>query len=142
MLLLFSLEAISWKAFFIDLEAKSTNGGFRFPKDWYPEAYPSNRGKLFVGSRALTNPRLFINSEWGVFSANAIPPYRSWSVFSPEVEAGIDILLAVRDDAEKQAMFNPVTLRYIDAFRPDLIRDRRDRSHLNAPAPSIDESAL
>lgn len=56
----------------------------------------------------------------GIFSANAIPPYKSWDVFSPVVRSGIEALLRSRDDAEKESPFTTVSLRYIDAFGPKL----------------------
>ncbi|HTT75305.1 MAG TPA: TIGR04255 family protein [Candidatus Binataceae bacterium] len=58
----------------------------------------------------------------GMFSANATPPYRSWSHFLPEVEKGIDALLASRADDEKATSFSSVSLRYIDAFNPNLTK--------------------
>lgn len=56
----------------------------------------------------------------GLFSANAIPPYRSWDEFAPVVQSGIDALLNARDEAEKNFPFTSVSLRYIDAFGPEL----------------------
>ena len=56
----------------------------------------------------------------GVFTANAIPPYKSWTEFSPIVARGIDALLHSRDDSEKALPFSGVSLRYIDAFGPGL----------------------
>jgi uncharacterized protein (TIGR04255 family) len=56
----------------------------------------------------------------GIFSANALPPYRSWNHFAPDVETGLDVLLAVRNTNEKERQFNPISLRYLNAFRPEL----------------------
>jgi uncharacterized protein (TIGR04255 family) len=52
----------------------------------------------------------------GVFSANAIPPYKSWSEFSPWVQLGLETLIETRPEAQKASQFNSVSLRYIDAF--------------------------
>jgi uncharacterized protein (TIGR04255 family) len=60
----------------------------------------------------------------GLFSANAVPPYRSWSQFAPEVAKGIEALLVARDDSEKSLPFAQVSLRYIDAFRSNLTGGR------------------
>jgi len=56
----------------------------------------------------------------GIFSANAVPPYRSWEDFAPKVESGLETLLQTRIASEKTLPFTQVSLRYIDAFRPDL----------------------
>jgi uncharacterized protein (TIGR04255 family) len=60
----------------------------------------------------------------GIFSANAIPPYRSWDTFSPVVQAGIEALLKAREETEKMLPFTSVSLRYIDAFKPELTEGR------------------
>jgi uncharacterized protein (TIGR04255 family) len=56
----------------------------------------------------------------GVFTANALPPYKNWNAFRPIVQDGINLLIDLRDDSEKNAEFINVSLRYIDLFPPDL----------------------
>lgn len=54
----------------------------------------------------------------GLFSANAVPPYRHWSDFAPVVKSGIEALFQARPAADA---FNPIiaiNLRYLDAFGP------------------------
>lgn len=58
----------------------------------------------------------------GLFSANAVPPYESWSSFGPIVRSGVEALLRARDPGEKDSPFIGATLRYIDAFGPYLTR--------------------
>jgi uncharacterized protein (TIGR04255 family) len=60
----------------------------------------------------------------GLFSANAIPPYRSWDTFAPVVQAGVEALLKTREETEKTLPFTSVSLRYIDAFKPELTEGR------------------
>lgn len=60
----------------------------------------------------------------GLFSANAVPPYESWSSFGPIVKAGVKALLKARDSAEHDAQFVGATLRYLDAFGPVLTEGR------------------
>lgn len=60
----------------------------------------------------------------GLFTANAIPPYKSWTEFAPVVEGGIGALLQCRGDAEKELPFTSISLRYIDAFKPSLMEGR------------------
>jgi uncharacterized protein (TIGR04255 family) len=56
----------------------------------------------------------------GIFTANAVKPYKSWDDFRPIVENGIKILL--ESQVEKIEGYSLI-LRYIDAFRKDLTGD-------------------
>ncbi len=60
----------------------------------------------------------------GFFSANAVPPYKSWKTFSPEVERGVTALLRSRPDSEREMSFSGLSLRYIDAFGPAHLNGR------------------
>jgi uncharacterized protein (TIGR04255 family) len=60
----------------------------------------------------------------GLFSANITPPYKSWQAFRPIVEKGVAILLECREGSEKDSAFDMASLRYIDAFKPDLTQGR------------------
>lgn len=56
----------------------------------------------------------------GMFSVNALPPYKSWKEFHPYLEGGVDSLLeALTDTPELTA-----SLSYIDAFKHDLTSNR------------------
>ncbi|MCG9027009.1 TIGR04255 family protein [Laribacter hongkongensis] len=53
----------------------------------------------------------------GIFSANAVPPYESWhKKFEQVVHQGVEALLKSRPEAEADAIFTGLSLRYIDAF--------------------------
>jgi uncharacterized protein (TIGR04255 family) len=56
----------------------------------------------------------------GIFTANAVKPYKSWDDFRPVVEQGVRILLETQ---QSNIEGYSLTLRYIDAFREDLIGD-------------------
>lgn len=60
----------------------------------------------------------------GLFSANATPPYRSWDDFVGVIRDGVRALLEARNEKERDAPFSKVSVRYIDAFRADLLGDR------------------
>ncbi|WP_395120549.1 TIGR04255 family protein [Rhodanobacter sp. FW102-FHT14D06] len=56
----------------------------------------------------------------GMFSVNALPPYKSWKEFHPHLEGGVEGLLeALTDKPELN-----VNLRYIDAFKHALTSGR------------------
>ena len=56
----------------------------------------------------------------GMFSVNALPPYKSWKEFHPHLDGGIESLLEALTDKPELT----VSLRYIDAFRHDLTSGR------------------
>ena len=56
----------------------------------------------------------------GMFSVNALPPYKSWKEFHPHLEGGIEGLLEALADKPELT----VSLRYIDAFRHELTSSR------------------
>lgn len=58
----------------------------------------------------------------GVFTTNGVPPYVSWEKFCPLVEKGVEALLLSREDDKSENFFS-VSVRYIDAFGPELTRD-------------------
>jgi len=60
----------------------------------------------------------------GLFSANAVPPYRSWTTVKETVRKGVDSLLRVRPSGELNKPFSVLSLRYINAFGPDLTQGR------------------
>jgi uncharacterized protein (TIGR04255 family) len=60
----------------------------------------------------------------GLFSANAVPPYRSWRDFSPSVKSGVEALLQTRAEAEKSSSFFSAVLRYINGFDSELTQGR------------------
>lgn len=60
----------------------------------------------------------------GIFTANATPPYKSWEEFAPEVEKGLLALIDARSEDERESPFFSISLRYIDAFGPDLTGGR------------------
>lgn len=66
----------------------------------------------------------------GIFSANAIPPYRDWSTFKPVVEQGIRALLESRHDAER-GDFTSVSLRYVDLFADEFSDGKLSFGFLN-----------
>lgn len=66
----------------------------------------------------------------GVFSANALPPYRDWDSFRPIVREGVEALLTSRPKSEDRE-FTHVILRYIDLFSPEFTEDKSSFQFLN-----------
>jgi uncharacterized protein (TIGR04255 family) len=66
----------------------------------------------------------------GVFSTNALPPYRSWDSFRPVVQKGVTALLESRHETEN-IPFTTVLLRYIDLFSEEFTEGKRSFRFLN-----------
>ncbi len=66
----------------------------------------------------------------GIFSVNITPPYQSWSDFRPVVHQGLSALLRCRSEDERETPFTQLTLRYIDAFRENLLQNLSPRDFL------------
>lgn len=60
----------------------------------------------------------------GIFSANATPPYESWTKFRKIVKSGVETLLDTRSQAESARPFVATNFRYIDAFLPSHTGER------------------
>ena len=60
----------------------------------------------------------------GIFTANALPPYKSWEHASLLVEDGVKALINALNDGNQHANFNALSLRYINSFKRDIIGTR------------------
>lgn len=63
----------------------------------------------------------------GLFTVNAVPPYKSWNQFRPVVALGIEALL--KSAPPKTGGFS-LALRYIDAFKSELTQGRSHKDFL------------
>lgn len=63
----------------------------------------------------------------GLFTVNAVQPYKSWEQFRPVVEQGLGAMIAARPPAS--GGFH-LSLRYVDAFKRDLTKGRSLRQFL------------
>lgn len=86
-----------------------------------PEGFPTPWSQVVWRFRDPDNPAVLLQIGPGVFTANALQPYRHWTEFRPTVEAGVRALLASRPEKERQQPLIGVTLRYINGFSSDLL---------------------
>jgi uncharacterized protein (TIGR04255 family) len=75
-------------------------------------------------SEAEDRSSIIYQVGYGIFSVHAIPPYHSWARFLPFVQAGIEVLLESRVEADAKQPFTQLSLRYIDFFGEELTRGR------------------
>lgn len=79
----------------------------------YRYSGPSDEGREHL-------PSTLFQIGSGIFTANAVKPYKSWEEFSPIVQRGVEILLETQ---KSNVGGYSLILRYIDAFRSDLTGD-------------------
>ncbi len=119
--------AASTHAFFGRLSDRVGGLGYSTITRLIPEPFPMlmHQPVLRFDAPDDGRPKSLYQVGPGLFSANAVPPYDSWSSsFSKTVSNGIQALLDTRDPAERDAAFEGVTLRYLDAFGPSLTEGR------------------
>lgn len=75
----------------------------------------TGHGAVDSGNEHLPSTLFQIGS--GIFTANAVKPYKSWDDFAPVVEQGVRILL---ESQQANVDGYSLILRYIDAFKEDL----------------------
>jgi len=121
-----ALNTNSFEEFFMRFGGEVYQQGFELSERLVPAGFPMMLFQPVYRYRkaAREDASVLYQVGAGIFSANAIPPYRSWDTFSPTVEAGVLALLKTRSHGGGEAVFSSVSLRYIDAFGPDLTEGR------------------
>jgi uncharacterized protein (TIGR04255 family) len=111
--------------FFMRLGAKLHQKGFQAVERIVPPGFMTLLYQpIYRYKQAAEQSSVLYQAGAGLFSAHGIPPYRSWDQFATFVESGFGALIESRDAAEKNTRFSTVSLRYIDAFTPELTEGR------------------
>ncbi len=110
--------------FFMRLGGELYQRGFRLSERLVAQGFPLIPGQPVLRFRSESSDQKSVLYQTGVglFSVNAVPPYRSWEQFSPFVRSGVQALLTARASEERPVPFGPITLRYIDFFGEEFIR--------------------
>lgn len=111
--------------FFHDFSRVTALSGWTASERMLPVGFPLINFQPVLRIRSLkeTESQMLYQVGPGVFSANALPPYKNWESFQPFAARGLDFLLKARIPAERQNNFFNVALRYLDVFTPALIGD-------------------
>lgn len=121
---LMALNANHFDEFFMRFGGEVYKLGYERAERLLPPGFPLMLFQPVYRYRKSDVASVLYQAGPGLFSANAIPPYRSWDDFSPVVKSGIKALLKTRSDTEKEFPFSSISLRYIDAFGPALTQGR------------------
>jgi uncharacterized protein (TIGR04255 family) len=115
-----NLEASQGEEFFMSFGAECGARGLERAERIVPQGFPVIPGQVVYRFRSKdrANQNL-LQVGPGVFTVNALPPYKGWESFEKLVGQGIDALLAARPDADATAGFTSVNVRFINGFGPE-----------------------
>jgi len=103
--------------------------GFQAPRGWFPRAFPSCHSILCtaIAGRTTRRDRRRCNLIGaGLFSANALPPYRSWRAFAQILADGVRSLVRLVPRTKRDSVFERLPSVH-QRVRPDFLRDGRLR---------------
>jgi len=117
-------DSAAAEEFFMRFGAQIHGHGFSSAERIVPPGFPTAPFQVIYRYKKAAASKEILQVGPGVFSANALKPYQSWHVFRPAVAIGIDALLEARAEGDKATAFSAVSLRYINAFGPELSAGR------------------
>ena len=104
--------------------------GFGLAERLIPVGFPALPLQPVFRYRKLTQDSGAVLYQLGhsIFSANVLPPYKSWSEFEPVIRTGIRALLSSRQSEEP---ISAMVLRYVNAFAGELRQNKSVRTFLS-----------
>ena len=108
-------------AFLLNFSRRPEIATFTHAEKLVPSGFPLPLHQVVWRFRNPIDAGALLQVGPGIFSANALQPYKSWSVFRPTVESGVKALLATRSDQEKDQPMIGLSLRYINGFRAEIM---------------------
>jgi uncharacterized protein (TIGR04255 family) len=112
------------EAFFHRVTGAVGKHGFTHLERLVPPEVPVLLPQMIYRDRRSDEEPVLTQVGPGLFSVNALPPYRSWVQFRPWLDKGIEAVL----DAFEEKPELTASLRYIDAFRQNLTGGRDART--------------
>lgn len=107
--------------FFLRFGAEVAKHGYTQAEKLVPAGFPAILHQVSWRFRKPGDQTTLLQVGPGLFSANALQPYRRWKDFRPTVELGVAALLTTRVEAEKAVAFSGTSLRYMNAFTGPLL---------------------
>lgn len=106
--------------FYAEFSDMAAHNGYPRSERLLPPGFPVETGRAVWRFRPVDGATLWQVGS-GVFTANAVPPYKSWDEFRPHLRTGIELMLKARRGKEHGTdQLTTVSLRYVDAFGPEL----------------------
>lgn len=103
--------------FFMDFGAECGARGLQRAERIIPQGFPVLPGQVVYRFRSNDRgDQNLLQVGAGVFTVNALPPYKGWPSFEALVGRGIEALLASRPATEAGVGFTSVNVRFINGF--------------------------
>lgn len=116
------IQSATQEQFFADFSNLAAQNGYPRSERLIPAGFPVEFGQAIWRFRPAEGATLWQVGA-GVFTANGVPPYKSWDEFRPHLRKGLELLLQAKTGKDAvEAPFNTVSLRYIDAFGAELMQ--------------------
>jgi uncharacterized protein (TIGR04255 family) len=110
--------------FFQKFGVEAHNAGFTQAEKTVPSGFPPMLHHVTWRYRKTSDAeKTLLQVGPGIFSANALQPYKRWKEFRPTVEQGFGALLATRIENERELPFSGLSLRYMNAFSDELLKE-------------------
>ncbi len=119
-----ALNTGAHESHFLNFASKAGARGYGLVERLVPPGFPLLANQPAVRYRSNDPGTSIFQLGPGVFTANIVPPYKSWSGFFPYLETGLELLLGSRVDPEKEQPFSELRLRYLDAFGEKLTQGK------------------
>lgn len=107
--------------FFLEFGRNAYDAGFPVAERLVPHGFPMIVHQPAYRFRPFNRQSNLFQVGPGLFTANAVPPYQTWTEFRQVIECGFAALLKSRSPEDKERSITSINLRYIDAFAGDLI---------------------
>ena len=135
------------EVFFQKLLIEVSKIGFSSSERLVPQGMLILPNQIVYRFRSADGTKL-LQAGIGVFSANAVPPYHSWTQFAPILHDGFSTAFRILQSFGHSATLNAVSLRYIDAFTSIHMGDvepavfMQEILNLRSPVPNVVEKLL
>ena len=108
-------------AFLLSFGRRPEVAAFTVAEKLVPSGFPPVWQQVVWRFRNPSSEGALLQVGPGIFTANALQPYKRWSEFRPTVAQGVKALLASRPPQEKDQPLTGLTLRYINGFSPEIM---------------------
>ena len=101
---------------FLNFASKAGTKGYGLVERLVPPGFPLLTNQPAVRYRSNDTSAPIFQLGPGIFTANIVPPYKSWASFLPYLGIGLDLLLESRSSTDINFAFSELRLKYLDAF--------------------------
>jgi uncharacterized protein (TIGR04255 family) len=110
--------------FYFQFRKRVFDQGYDLAERIVPNGFPSVYGQTVWRYKRSDGGGTLIQLGPGVFTVNALSPYKNWSEFLPVIQQSVQDLLSTRIASEQNTSFNGIQLIYLNAFRGALLNGK------------------